>query len=189
MKIKVKRLNEKAILPNYAHPGDVGLDLYSLEDYELQPGERHIFFLGFALEFPDGLAGIIKDKGSLPKNGGIHTMAGVYDAGYRGEYNVNLGSCLFRNKINIPSHTDQKFVRIKICEIGLLSFRMLPCCGGVHGFPPFTFFVKLRPTVITRNVSLSLCRHRQTNFETRRDFSRMSHGNKKRMKISAVAFA
>lgn len=90
MKIKVKRLNEKAILPNYAHPGDVGLDLYSLEDYELQPGERHIFFLGFALEFPDGLAGIVKDKGSLPKNGGVHTMAGVYDAGYRGEYNVNL---------------------------------------------------------------------------------------------------
>lgn len=90
MKIKVKRLNKKAILPDYAHTGDVGLDLYSLEDYELQPGERHIFFLGFALEFPDGLAGIIKDKSSLPKNGGIHTMAGVYDAGYRGEYNVNL---------------------------------------------------------------------------------------------------
>lgn len=90
MRIKVKRLNPDAILPNYAHPGDVGLDLYSTENYELQPGERHIFFLGFALEFPPGLAGIVKDKGSLPKNGGVHSMAGVYDAGYRGEYNVNL---------------------------------------------------------------------------------------------------
>jgi dUTP pyrophosphatase len=32
----------------------------------------------------------VKDKSSLPKNGGIHVMGGVYDAGYRGEYNVNL---------------------------------------------------------------------------------------------------
>lgn len=95
MKIKVKKLNPEAILPSYAHEGDVGLDLYSLEDYELQPGERRIFFLGFSAEFPTGFAGIVKDKGGPPKNGGIHTMAGVYDAGYRGEYNVmliNLGS-------------------------------------------------------------------------------------------------
>jgi dUTP pyrophosphatase len=94
MKIKIKKLNSSAVLPTYAHPGDVGLDLHSLEDYELQPGERHVFDLGFALEFEVGYAGIVKDKGSLPVKGGVHTMAGVFDAGYRGEYNVvliNLG--------------------------------------------------------------------------------------------------
>jgi len=90
MKIKIKKLNEDAILPKYAHPGDVGLDLYSMEDYELQPMERKIFDVGFALEFSDGFAAIVKDKGSLPKNHGLHTMGGVFDAGYRGEYNVNL---------------------------------------------------------------------------------------------------
>lgn len=95
MKIKIKKLNPEAKLPTYAHPGDVGMDLYSLKEYTLQPGERHIFYLGFATEFDNGYAAIIKDKGSLPKNGGIHTMAGVFDAGYRGEYNVmliNLGT-------------------------------------------------------------------------------------------------
>ncbi len=90
MQVKIKRLNPKVKLPVYAHPGDVGLDLYSLENYALKPGERKIFQLGFALEFESGYAGIVKDKGSLPKEGGIHTMAGVYDAGFRGEYNVNL---------------------------------------------------------------------------------------------------
>lgn len=90
MKIKIKKLNPDCKLPNYAHPGDVGLDVYSLEDYNLKPGERKIFFLGFALEFPEGYAVIVKDKGSLPNKGGLHTMGGVYDAGYRGEYNVNL---------------------------------------------------------------------------------------------------
>lgn len=90
MKIKIKRLNKEAVLPKYAHPGDVGMDVFSLEDYELKPGERKIFMVGFSLEFETGYAAIVKDKSSLPKNGGVHTMGGVFDAGYRGEYNVNL---------------------------------------------------------------------------------------------------
>lgn len=90
MEVKIKLLNHEAIVPSYAHSGDAGLDLHALEDYTLTPGERKIFFLGFALEFPDGHVALVKDKGSLPKHGGIHTMGGVYDSGYRGEYNVNL---------------------------------------------------------------------------------------------------
>lgn len=90
MQIKIKRLKAEAKLPTYAHPGDVGMDVCSLESYDLAPGERKIFWVGFALEFVDGYAAIIKDKSSLPLNGGIHTMGGVFDAGYRGEYNVNL---------------------------------------------------------------------------------------------------
>ena len=94
MKIKIKKLNPQTIIPAYAHPGDAGLDLHSLDNAELQPGQRKFFYLGFALEFPSGYAAIIKDRGSLPKNGGLHTLGGVFDAGFRGEYNVlliNLG--------------------------------------------------------------------------------------------------
>lgn len=101
MKLKIKKLYSDTKLPNYAHPGDVGLDLFSREDYELKPGERKIFFVGFALEFENGYAAIVKDKSSLPKNAGIHTMGGVFDAGYRGEYNVqliNLGSEAYKIK-------------------------------------------------------------------------------------------
>lgn len=90
MILKIKRIHPDAILPSYAHPGDAGLDLFSLENYVLKPGERKLFEVGFAVEFPDGFAAIVKDKGSLPKNAGIHSMGGVFDAGYRGEYNVNL---------------------------------------------------------------------------------------------------
>ena len=89
MKIKIKRIHPEAKLPTYAHPGDVGLDLYSLEEKTLQPGEHFIFFNGFALEFPEGFAAIVKDKSSISK-AGLHTMGGVFDAGYRGEYNVHL---------------------------------------------------------------------------------------------------
>ncbi|MBT4120468.1 MAG: dUTP diphosphatase [Candidatus Magasanikbacteria bacterium] len=90
MKIKIKKLKPEAILPDYAHPGDVGMDMYSLEDAELKPGERKIFFTGWSLEFENGYAAIVKDKGGPPVKYGFHTMGGVFDAGYRGEYNVNI---------------------------------------------------------------------------------------------------
>lgn len=89
MKLLIKKLHSDAKLPSYAHPGDVGLDLYSLEEKTLVPGEHYIFNHGFALEFPIGYAAIVKDKGSISK-AGMHVMGGVYDAGYRGEYNTHL---------------------------------------------------------------------------------------------------
>lgn len=95
MQINVKKLDNLAKIPHYAHPGDVGLDLHALKAQIIMPGERQLFNLGFALEFPTGFAAIVKDKSSLPKEAGLHCLGGVFDAGYRGEYNVlliNLGS-------------------------------------------------------------------------------------------------
>lgn len=94
MQIKIKKLNPQAVLPDYSHPGDAGLNLYSLEDYQLQPGERKIFTTGIAAELSQGYVGLIKDRSSLAAQHGIHTLAGVIDANYRGEYKIvliNLG--------------------------------------------------------------------------------------------------
>ncbi|HUC88765.1 MAG TPA: dUTP diphosphatase [Candidatus Paceibacterota bacterium] len=89
MKIKIKKLKDGVKMPNYAHPGDVGLDLYAMETATIPPMGHYRFWHGFALEFPDGYGAIIMDKGSISNAGLIH-MGGVYDAGYRGEYNTLL---------------------------------------------------------------------------------------------------
>ncbi len=89
MVIKIQKLRPEAVLPHYAHPGDVGLDLYSVDSGVVAPGERKLFYCGFALEFPDGYAAIVKDRGSMAGKG-LHTLGGVFDAGFRGEYNVML---------------------------------------------------------------------------------------------------
>ncbi len=94
MLIKIKKLKEGAKLPKYHHIGDVGMDVYSMETYTLAPGDHRFFWHGFAMEFPVGYAAIVKDKSSISK-AGLSSMGGVFDAGYRGEYNthlVNLGS-------------------------------------------------------------------------------------------------
>jgi dUTP pyrophosphatase len=89
MKIKIKKLKDDAKLPSYGRPGDVAMDMYSMETITIAPGEHHRFWHGFALEFPEGNAALVKDKSSISK-AGLHTMGGVFDAGYRGEYNTHL---------------------------------------------------------------------------------------------------
>jgi len=89
MIIKVKKIKENAKLPRYHHPGDVGMDLYAMETVTMKPGEHYRFWHGFALEFPEGFGAIIMDKGSISKAGFVHT-GGVFDAGFRGEYNTLL---------------------------------------------------------------------------------------------------
>ncbi len=89
MILKVKKLNKDAKLPKYHHPGDVGMDLYSMETVTVKPGQHYRFWHGFALEFPKGYVALVMDKGSISKAGFVH-LGGVYDAGYRGEYNTLL---------------------------------------------------------------------------------------------------
>lgn len=89
MKIKIKKLKENAKLPQYANPGDVGMDMYAMETVTIPPMGHYRFWHGFALEFSVGYAAIVKDKSSVSK-AGLHTMGGVFDAGYRGEYNTHL---------------------------------------------------------------------------------------------------
>ena len=89
MKIKIKKLKENAKLPKYHHPGDVGMDLYAMETIEIPPMGHCRLWHGFAMEFSEGYAAVVKDKSSISK-AGLHTMGGVFDAGYRGEYNTHL---------------------------------------------------------------------------------------------------
>lgn len=89
MKVKIKRVKDNVKLPKYHHPGDVGMDLYAMETVTIEPMGHYRFWHGFAMEFPEGFAAIVKDKSSISK-AGLHTMGGVFDAGYRGEYNTHL---------------------------------------------------------------------------------------------------
>ncbi|MEX0925059.1 MAG: dUTP diphosphatase [Candidatus Paceibacterota bacterium] len=87
--IQIKKLYKNTKMPAYARAGDVALDMFSREEGVLLPGERKVFHTGFALEFPEGFAAIVKDKGGIA-NVGVTTLGGVFDAGYRGEYNAQL---------------------------------------------------------------------------------------------------
>jgi len=90
MEIKIKKLHPDAIIPRYAHHGDAGMDLFSVEDVVIKAGERAIVKTGISIEFEEGYVALVWDKSGLAGKSGIKTMAGVLDSEYRGEYLIVL---------------------------------------------------------------------------------------------------
>lgn len=90
--IKVKKIHPDAILPNYAHPGDAGMDLCSVEEYILEPEERKLFSTGLQVEIPPGYEMQIRPRSGLALKQGITVLnsPGTIDSGYRGEIGVIL---------------------------------------------------------------------------------------------------
>lgn len=91
-KLKIKRISDKAVLPNYAHEGDAGLDLYAVKELILKPGERGLVHTGIQIELPKNTEAQIRPRSGLALKHGITTLnsPGTIDEGYRGEIGVIL---------------------------------------------------------------------------------------------------
>ena len=79
-------------MPNRAHDGDAGVDLFSAEDVELAPGHRALVATGIAIAVPLGMVGLIHPRSGLASRVGLSIVnsPGTIDAGYRGEIKVAL---------------------------------------------------------------------------------------------------
>ena len=95
MELKVKRLTDTAILPQVAHFGDLGYDVYSDECAIFKPDESKLINTGIALQGPIDIGFFIKDRSSIASKRGLVTHAGVIDAGYQGPIKI-----LFHNITN-----------------------------------------------------------------------------------------
>ena len=92
--LKIKKLDEKAIIPTYGTEYSAGADLYALldEDLEIKPGETIMIGTGLAMVIPTGYAGLIYARSSLGSKKGLApaNKVGVVDSDYRGEIKVPL---------------------------------------------------------------------------------------------------
>jgi|ERR1044072_1037047 dUTP pyrophosphatase len=87
MILKIKKLHPDAILPSYAHPGDAGLDLFSVEDAEIGAGQVALIKTGISIELPAGTEGQVRPRSGLALKHRITVLntPGTIDEGYRGE--------------------------------------------------------------------------------------------------------
>jgi dUTP pyrophosphatase len=120
MELRVKRIHPEAKLPVYGHPGDAGLDLFSVVDRELAPGEVFAVPTGIQVAVPAGHAGLVWDKSGISLKG-VHRLAGVVDSGYRGEVQVvmiNLGAAPFavRKGMKIAQMLVQPVAAVEVVE-------------------------------------------------------------------------
>lgn len=85
LKVKVKKLDENAVIPFYATEGAAGMDLtcVSIEEDEYS---NLVYHTGIAFEIPQGYVGLLFPRSSNSKKDlDLTNCVGVIDSDYRGE--------------------------------------------------------------------------------------------------------
>lgn len=93
LQIPVLRIDPELPLPEYAKPGDAGVDLRAAHELVLEPGGgRGLVATGLAVAIPRGYAGFIQPRSGLAMKHGVTCLntPGLIDADYRGELKVLL---------------------------------------------------------------------------------------------------
>nr|UWI49001.1 dUTP diphosphatase [Clostridioides difficile] len=90
--LKVKKLNDDAIIPNFAHKGDAGMDLYSIEEVVIPSGETKLIKTGICIELPAMTEAQVRPRSGLALKHSITVLntPGTIDEGYRGELKIIL---------------------------------------------------------------------------------------------------
>lgn len=100
MTLRFKKVHPDAVLPSYAHPSDAGMDLRSVDDLTLAPGQRALVHTGLVMLLPPLYEAQVRPRSGLALKNGVTVLntPGTIDSGYRGEVGViliNLGQAAF----------------------------------------------------------------------------------------------
>ena len=128
MRLLITKSDPTAQLPTYAHPGDAGMDVRSIETLTLPPGGRALVHTGLSVQLPPDAEAQVRPRSGLALKHGVTVLnsPGTIDAGYRGEVGVilvNLGSEPFtvEKGMKIAQIVVAQVVRAEIVEVASLA--------------------------------------------------------------------
>lgn len=90
MIIKVKKLNEDAVIPEYKTKGAAGFDFHSTKDAYIAPKTYGKFPTGLAFQIPEGYELEIRSRSGLAFKHNVFAFNGTIDSDYRGEITLLL---------------------------------------------------------------------------------------------------
>ena len=102
MKVRFKKLSEKACVPSRAHSTDAGYDLVAVSRTFDENG-CVVYGTGLAVEIPQGHVGLLFPRSSNAKKDLLlSNSVGVIDSGYRGEVTMKFRSVMhFYNPLRL----------------------------------------------------------------------------------------
>ncbi len=120
--IKFKKLDKDAVLPNFAHPEDAGMDIYSNEEKIIEPYTWALVKTGFCMELPTGYEAQVRSKSGLTLKSGLIVLnsPGTVDENYRGEVGVILMN-VAKTSYKIEKH--QKIAQMVINKVEHLKMQ------------------------------------------------------------------
>ena len=84
------KISKSAENPEYILKSDVGFDVKAIENVSLFPLEQKEVRTGIAIEIPEGCVGLVRDRAGIVQKMNVHTVAGTFDSGFRGEVSIML---------------------------------------------------------------------------------------------------
>ena len=121
MKVKIKKLSENAVIPQYAKPGDAGMDVVATS---INVTDKYIEYgTGLAFEVPEGYVMLIFPRSSVSKYDlSLANAVGVLDSSYRGELKLR-----FKRNYRIEHFGDNKTLEKSTFEHYISPTEMLIC--------------------------------------------------------------
>lgn len=131
MKLKIKKLNKNATIPNYGTDFSAGLDLTATSEKFFADGPVSYveYGTGLSVEIPDGYVGLLFPRSSISSNTSLSlaNSVGVVDSDYRGEIKLRFRNLMFGSgkKYNIGERVAQLVIlpypKIQIEEVDELN--------------------------------------------------------------------
>ena len=90
--VQIKKLNEKAVVPEYQSKEAAGFDFHAIETTVLNPGKRALIATGLSVALSYGYELQIRPRSGLAFKHGITVLnaPGTVDSDYRGEVKILL---------------------------------------------------------------------------------------------------
>lgn len=115
-KIKIKKLDKNAIMPQYKSKGASGFDLCAIESCVIPSGKFALVRTGLAFSIKNGYEVQVRPRSGLALNHGISVLntPGTVDSDYRGEIKViliNFGESDFEIKIG------ERIAQAVLCKV------------------------------------------------------------------------
>ena len=87
LRVKIKKLSENAIIPQYQTNGAAGFDFHAIEDMEIDPRKTVLVKTGLSMEIPEGYELQVRPRSgmSLKTKMRVANSPGTIDSDYRGE--------------------------------------------------------------------------------------------------------
>ncbi|MBQ8943242.1 MAG: dUTP diphosphatase [Clostridia bacterium] len=140
MELKIKKVNENAIIPKRATQGSAGMDLCACIDapLTLRGGETAVIPTGVAIALPSNEAGafVFARSGLAIKHGiGLLNSVGVIDSDYRGEIKVGVINQINEPYTIEPGERIAQLVVMPVCPVDTVEVESLDeTARGEGGF-------------------------------------------------------
>lgn len=118
LEIKIKKLDERAVIPTYAHKGDVGMDMVAIDVEYDEKNDMYIYHTGLAFESDFNVAQFLFVRSSNCKTDAyLCNHVGIADSAiYRGEIQFR-----FKNRESIESLAHREAMKQFIFSLNMTS--------------------------------------------------------------------